>query len=63
MPATTPVATATATLKPSTVQSIAIKSVRGKNADAAVRICPTKITQRPTPAAAPAMETSAPSAK
>ena len=62
-PARTPVATATATLKPSTFQSIVIKSVRGRKPDAAARICPTKITLRPTPATAPATETSAPSAK
>ena len=62
-PASTPVATATATLKPSTVQSIAMSSTRGMNPDAAARMYRTRITLRPTPAAAPATDTSAPSAK
>jgi hypothetical protein len=62
-PASTPVVTATATLKPSTFQSIAMSSAREMNPDAAARICRTRITLRPTPAAAPATDTSAPSAK
>ncbi len=56
-------ATATATLKPSTFQSIVMSSTREMNPDAAARICRTKIALMPTPAAAPATDTSAPSAK
>ena len=63
IPASTPVAIATATLKPSTVQSMAISSTREMNPEAAARICRMKIALRPTPAAAPATDTSAPSAK
>src|SRR5437773_5433368 len=42
-PASTPVATATATLTPTTVQSIVIVSTRGMKADAAARMYRTRI--------------------
>ena len=61
-PATTPVAIATATLKPTTVQSIVMSSTREMNPDAAGSMYRTRIALRPTPAAAPATDTSAPSA-